>query len=104
MLYTDANDVALGAVVLQETDEGPRAVAYLSKTLSPAERNYTTRERESLAIVTALKKWHYYFLGGCEVRVYTVHNSLTYLRTQMASLTGRLARWAEEFARFNLTS
>ncbi|PSC68320.1 retroelement pol poly [Micractinium conductrix] len=39
LLYTDASDVALGAVVLQETDEGPRAVAYLSKTLSPAERN-----------------------------------------------------------------
>ena len=103
LLYTDASDVALGAVVLQETDEGPRAVAYLSKTLSPAERNYTTRERECLAIVTALKKWHYYFLGGREVRVYTDHNSLTYLRTQVAPLTGRLARWAEEFARFNLT-
>ena len=103
LLYTDASDVALGAVVLQETEDGPRAVAYLSKTLNPAERNYTTRERECLAIVTALKKWHYYFLGGREVRVYTDHNSLTFLRTQVAPLTGRLARWAEEFARFNLT-
>ena len=37
------------------------------------------------------------------MRVYTDHNSLTFLRTQVAPLTGRLARWAEEFARFNLT-
>ena len=53
--------------------------------------------------MTALKKWHYYFLGGREVRVYTDHNSITVLRTQVAPMAGRLARWAEECARFNLT-
>ncbi|KAL1919204.1 uncharacterized protein VTP21DRAFT_2586 [Calcarisporiella thermophila] len=61
--------------------------------MSPAERNYTTHEKELLAIVEALREWRVY-LHGKHFKIYTDHAPLRYLNTQ-PTLTGRQARWMQ---------
>ena len=51
-LYTDASDVGLGAVLMQEDDQGKdRVICYEAKTLLPAEKNYPTTKKECLAVM-----------------------------------------------------
>jgi len=54
ILYTDASDVGIGAVLLQKEEEKFRIIRYLSRTLTRAERNYSSPEREHVAIITQL--------------------------------------------------
>ncbi|GFU07447.1 hypothetical protein TNCV_3210521 [Trichonephila clavipes] len=82
---------ALGAVLLQgesPTDEQP--VEYASRLLSSAEKNYSTTEREALAIVWALNKFRGY-IEGAEITVASDHQPLKWLMN-LTSPTGRLAR------------
>ncbi|CAI7770301.1 unnamed protein product [Closterium sp. NIES-53] len=94
-VVTDASMVGLGAVLLQEG----RPVAFESRKLSPAEQRYTTTEQELLAVVHALRTWRCY-LEGVEFVVTTDHCPNTYFSTQ-ATLTRRLARWAELLSGFS---
>ncbi len=62
-LYTDASDVGLGVVLMQEDDqEKDRVICYEAKTLLPAEKNYSTTEKKCLAVMWAMQKFKY-FLG-----------------------------------------
>ncbi|KAG1461513.1 hypothetical protein G6F56_005713 [Rhizopus delemar] len=86
-LHCDASDVGLGACVVQVG----RPIAYASRTLNDAETNYTTTEKECLALVWALKQFHPY-LYGSKFTIYTDHAALkSILGTKMPK--GRLARW-----------
>ena len=64
-VHVDASSIALG-VVLAQPGEGDldHPIAFASKKISSAERNYTTTEREGLAMVYALQKFRHYLLGG----------------------------------------
>src|SRR4051812_48194757 len=86
---TDASDFAVGAVLSQDG----KPVAFESRQMSPAEKNYAVHEKELLAIVHALKVWRHY-LEGQEFTVVTDHQSLRYLQTQ-DKLNRRQARWVE---------
>ena len=59
----DASDFAIGAVLGQREDGKPYMVYYVSKTLNEAQRNYTTTEKELLAVVYALDKFRAYLVG-----------------------------------------
>ena len=72
---------------------------YISSALNAAERNYTTTERECLALVWSLKKLRPY-LEGYVFTAVTDHSALKWLRT-MKEPTGRLARWALELQHWN---
>ena len=49
----DASDFAIGAILSQREDRKPYVIYYASKTLNEAQRNYTTTEKELLAVVFA---------------------------------------------------
>jgi hypothetical protein len=99
---TDASGFALGAVLFQTDDKGEsRPVAFTSRKLSSAERNYPTHEQELLAVVHALKTWRYY-LDGSHFVVYTDHATLQHFPTQ-PKLTRRQARWMELLQEYDFT-
>jgi RNase H-like domain found in reverse transcriptase len=93
VVTTDASNLATGAVLSQDFGQGPQPIAFESRKLSAAERNYPTHEKELLAIVHALKTWRFYLLGR-HFLVQTDHATLRHFSTQ-PNLTGRQARWAE---------
>ena len=53
----DASDYAVGAVLGQRVDKVPHAIYYASRTLNDAQLNYSTTEKELLAVVFALEKF-----------------------------------------------
>ena len=63
----DSSDFATGAVLSQQCMEDRKwhPIAFLSKSLSPVERNYEIHDKEMLAIVRALEEWRH-FLEGAE--------------------------------------
>jgi hypothetical protein len=92
---TDASTIGIGAVLLQDN----RSIAFKSRKLSDAEKNYHTTEQEMLAVVHALKTWRCYNLEGATFTVVTDHVSNTFFDTQ-PSLSGRQTRWFEFLQRF----
>nr|KYP49702.1 Retrovirus-related Pol polyprotein from transposon opus [Cajanus cajan] len=78
-----ASNYALGAVLAQRVDKLPRVIYYASRTLDAAQANYTTTEKELLAIVFALDKFKPYLLGS-RVIVYTDHTTLKYLLKRLS--------------------
>lgn len=100
ILKTDASNYGLGAVLLQGEKDSERTIEYASRLLLPAERNYSTTEREALAVVWAVQKFRGY-IEGSEVLVLTDHQPLKWLFS-LKSPTGRLARWALQLQMFNI--
>ena len=68
----DASNYALGVVLAQKIDKFPRVIYYASMTLDVAQANFTTTEKELLAIIFALEKFRSY-LHGTRIIVYTDH-------------------------------
>lgn len=91
-IQCDASDTGLGGVLTQDIDGGERVIAYCSRSLSRAERNYTVTERELLALLFSLEKFRMY-VEGTRFRVITDHYSLLWLNN-LKDPSGRLARWA----------
>ena len=80
-IMCDASDYVVGAVLRQCRDKQHYAISYASKTLTEPQLNYTTTEKELLAIVFAMDKFRSY-LVGTKVIVYTDHAALKYLLTK----------------------
>ncbi|XP_074314770.1 uncharacterized protein LOC141650284 [Silene latifolia] len=90
-LMCDASDHALGAVLGQRKDGKVHAIHYASITLDDAQINYSTTEKELLAVVFAMEKFRTYLVGA-KVIVFTDHVALRHLLIKKES-NPRLIRW-----------
>ena len=63
-IMCDAKDYAMGAVLGQRTDKTFRAIYYANKTFNVAQENYSTTEKEMLAMVFSCEKFRPYILGS----------------------------------------
>ena len=74
-------------------------IAFSSRKVSLTERNYTTTEREGLAMVYALQKFRHYLLGA-QFKMFIEHSMLKYLVNKPV-LGGRICRWLLLFQEYD---
>ncbi|CAM8923106.1 unnamed protein product [Rhodiola kirilowii] len=99
-LMCDASDFAIGAVLGQRVDKRLHVVYYVSKVLDNAQSNYTTTEKELLAVVYAFEKFRPYLVGSKTI-VYTDHAAIKYLMAKKDAKP-RLIRWVLLLQEFNI--
>ncbi|XP_043817360.1 uncharacterized protein LOC122725014, partial [Manihot esculenta] len=99
-IMCDASNFAIGAVLGQRIGNSPHVIHYASRTLDAAQCNYSTTEKELLAVVFALEKFRPYLLGT-KVIIYSDHAALRYLIKKKESKP-RLVRWILLLQEFDL--
>ncbi|KAL5559991.1 hypothetical protein UlMin_036202 [Ulmus minor] len=99
-IMCDASDYAIGAVLGQRVNRLPYVIYYASKTLTDAQLNYSTTEKELLAVVFALDKFRSYLIGS-KIIVYSDHAALKYLLSKKDA-KARLIRWILLLQEFDL--
>lgn len=90
-IMCDASDFAMGAILGQRKDKKPYVIYYASRTFNKAQINYSTTEKELLAVVFALDKFCAYILGS-PIVVFTGHAALKYLLSKKDAKP-HLIRW-----------
>jgi len=98
----DALDYATGGTLsVKGKDRKWRPVAFISKSLSPAKRNYEIHNKKMLVVIQCLEDWRYYLEGTKkEFEIWTDHKNLQYFMSSQ-KLNCRQARWALYLSRFN---
>ncbi|KAH9705175.1 hypothetical protein KPL70_011778 [Citrus sinensis] len=99
-IMCDASNYVVGVVLGQRVGRTAHVIYYASRTLDSAQCNYSTTEKELLAIVFALEKFHSYLLGT-KVIVFSDHAALKYLLAKKKAKP-RLIRWILLLQEFNL--
>ncbi|KAI3655544.1 hypothetical protein MP638_007198, partial [Amoeboaphelidium occidentale] len=95
IVETDSSDYGIGGVLSQFDDQNVlRPVAFYSRQLNSAERNYEIYDKELLAVHDCFKEWRHYLQGGrYQVTVLSDHKNLEYFMSSK-QLTRRQARWS----------
>ena len=96
----NASDYAMGAVLGHKIDKMFRVIYYASKTFNEAQENYSTTEKEMLAMVFACEKFRPYILGS-HVIIHTDHAAIKYLMAKK-EVKPRLIRWVLLLQEFDL--
>nr|XP_027090526.1 uncharacterized protein LOC113711567 [Coffea arabica] len=99
-IMCDASDHAVGAVLGQRVGKAAHVIYYASRALNGAQLNYSTTEKELLAVIFALEKFRSYLLGA-KVIVFSDHAALRYLMTKKDAKP-RLIRWILLLQEFDL--
>ena len=99
-LQVDASDSAIGGVLLQEG----HPVCFTSHTLSATEKNYAQIEKECLAIVSCMEKWHHYLYGKQDITVHSDHQPLeTIFKKPLSRAPRRLQRMMLRLQNYHFT-
>lgn len=99
ILTTDASNVAIGAVLSQGTVGSDKPISYASRTLNESELNYSTIEKELLAIVWATKYFRPYLFGR-KFKIYTDHRPLQWVMS-LKEPNARLTRWRLKLSEYD---
>ena len=99
-LHTDASGTGLGAALYQQQDGANRVIAYASRSLKPAEKNYPAHKLEFLALKWAVSEKFHDYLYGTKFEVITDNNPLTYILTT-AKLDATGQRWIAALSNYN---
>ena len=99
ILYTDASQFAIGAVLAQVQNGLERVICYASKSLNKAQSRYSTTKRELLAIVSYTRHFKHYLLGR-RFKINTDHRALQWLHN-FKDPDALTARWLEKLAAFD---
>ena len=83
MIETDASKFAYGAILSQLEGKTWKPLAFMSRTMQPAEVNYDVHDKELLVIIKALREWHQYppHLAGAPTLIVSDHQNLQYFTT-----------------------
>lgn len=101
VLRTDASSKSVGAVLMQRHDGVLHPVAYASRQLLEREKNYSTIEREGLALVWAVKKFHVFLLGKSFI-LQCDHEPLAYINSAR-HVNNRVLRWSLTLMEYEFT-
>ena len=99
-IMCDASDYVMGDVLGQRTEKIFKAIYYVNKTFNEAQENYSTTEKEMLAMVFAFGKFRPYILGS-HVLIHTNHTTIKYLMAKKDAKP-RLIRWVLLLQEFDL--
>ena len=99
-IMCDVSDFAIGAELGQKAEKVFKAIYYASKTFNEAQENYSTTEKEMLAIVFACEKFRPYILGS-HVIIHTDHATIKYLMANKEAKP-RLIRWVLLLQEFDI--
>jgi len=103
VIETNASGYALGVVIAQEFEDGIHPIAFHSRSLLPAERNYDAHDKELAGVIFGFKCGCPLFLGATHaIRVCTDHKNLQYF-CDPRKITGQQARWIEFLQDFDYT-
>lgn len=96
----DASDYAMGSVLGQRVKKLPHVIYYASRTLNDAQLNYSTLEKELLAVIFDFEKFRSYLIGS-KVIIYTDHYEFKYVLSKKDAKPG-LIRWALLLQQFDI--
>ncbi|KAJ1593931.1 hypothetical protein NDA11_007738 [Ustilago hordei] len=100
-METNASDFAIAGVLKQEHEGQWHPVAFYSRKMSSAKKNYEIHDKELLAVVACLTQWRHMLAGLLsQLVILTDHEALKYFKSQR-HITGRQARWAILLADFD---
>ena len=101
VLDVDASDIGIGGILHQVKGERERVIAYASRSLNRAERNYCITEKELLAVRFFIEYFRQYLLGR-KFLVRTDHQALIWI-FKLKELCGKIARWTEVLSHYDIS-